>query len=56
MDGPRAVPHRRAMRTHPEPDLRPALRTMPPYPVVVVCVVVFLIAALAGVLLNFKWE
>ena len=35
---------------------RPALRTMPPYPVVVVCVVVFLIAALAGVLLNFKWE
>jgi hypothetical protein len=44
------------MRSHPELVARPALRTLPPYPVVIVCVVVFLIAALGGVLLNFRWE
>lgn len=57
MDAPHAIAHRRPMRSHhPEIDVRPALRTLPPYPVVIVCVVVFLIAALGGVLLNFKWE
>ena len=56
MDGASLRPHRRAMRSHPELVARPALRTLPPYPVVIVCVVVFLIAALGGVLLNFRWE
>jgi hypothetical protein len=56
MDAARRVADRLGMRSHIHFDARSTLRTMPPYPVVVVSIVLLLIVALAGVLLNLRWD